>query len=300
MIEMIKIKGIHHISAIVTDIERNLDFYTKILNMRLVKTTVNHDDKYTYHLYFANDKGEVGSVITFFYWNNKNIGRVGTGQVVEIALSIPKGSLSYWITRLNDFGVQTYISKKYGKSTIEFKDPDNISLALVEGEVEDENNKIYSIYGVELLSRNPLETKQSLEKDFGVTNFLENENEYRAILDNGNILIIPKKRYLHGIDGVGTIHHIAFSIENVNYAHEYLEKNNFNPTIIKNRYYFKSIYFRDRGHIVFELATETPGFTYDESLEELGRNFVLPRHFEMYRKEIEKALEVDKLIKRLD
>lgn len=295
---MIKIRGIHHISAIVTNVQRNLEFYTKVLNMRLIKTTVNHDDKNTYHLYFGNEKGDIGSVITFFYFNEDKIGRVGTGQVIEIALSIPKGSLSYWITRLNDFSIPTSIITKYGKKGISFKDPDNISLVLVENE-EKENNEIYSIFGAGLLSQDPLGTKDELINDFGVEKYEETEESYILELENKNILIIPKRRYLQGIEGVGTIHHIAFTIDNAEEVHEYLENNKFHPTIIKNRFYFKAVYIREIGNIVFEFATKEPGFTYDEKFEELGTNFVLPKHFERYRKEIEEKLNVDELLKEV-
>lgn len=303
-----QINGLHHITAIASDPQTNYDFYTKILGMRFVKKTVNFDAPDVYHFYFADEIGTPGSVLTFFPFPNTRRGRRGTGEASIVSFSIPYDGLDFWIGWLSQNDIQFDGPKeKFGYKYISFLDPDGMKIELVEDDVE-------SLIGWETRGIN---RKHSIKKFFGVTLFLDSAVEtekllkdifgFRFLSEKGNI-----KRYLTG-EGVneakidlsinldpqmssqsaGSVHHIAWRTESddsqIKWMHK-LRDAGLAPTNVIDRNYFHSIYFREPGGVLFEIATDEPGFMIDESKEELGQNLKLPEIYESRRKEIEKIL----------
>ncbi|HCM89097.1 MULTISPECIES: VOC family protein [Vagococcus] len=285
---MESIKRIHHISAIVGDPKENVRFYETILKMRLVKQTVNFDEPETYHLYYGNDLAEPGTLITFFPWPTTSRGRVGSGQVGQIAFRIPKGSVGYWNERLTSFDVNFEISQLFGQTTMELEDFHGLAIALVESEEETEGNRIIGFHGTVLLSSQPKDTMKTLRDDLGLT--LLSEDAINFHLETAGAekhhIIVPKEKLPRGRFGVGTVHHVAWSVPNDETHREwqdYLFEEKYSVTEIKNRQYFQAIYFVEKGNVVFEIATDGPGFTINESLETLGQNLMLPPQYEHMR-----------------
>lgn len=289
------INRIHHISAIVGNPKENVRFYETILGLRLVKQTVNFDDPETYHLYFGNEQAEPGTIMTFFPWNTASRGRVGSGQVGRIAFRIPKGSLGYWNERLTSFDISFEISQLFGKTTMEFTDTHDLAIALVEGDEEKDYPNIMGFHGAVLLSSQPKDTMRTLSDDLGL-NLLLDENDFYRLETVGkerHQIIIPKQVLPKGRFGIGTVHHIAWSVPDDETHHmwqDYLYEKNYGVTEIKDRQYFHAIYFVEKGNIVFELATDAPGFTVDEPLEQLGEKLMLPPQYEHMRQYLETHL----------
>lgn len=289
------IKRIHHISAIVGDPRENMAFYEGVLQLKLIKQTVNFDDPETYHLYYGNDTADVGTTMTFFHWKNENRGRVGSGQVGRIAFRIPKGSMAYWNERLTGLDINFTVSRLFLASTIELEDPHGLAIALVESTEESETPAILGFHGVALLSSQPKQTVETLRDDLGLV--VEKEDETATHLltigEERHHIIVPKERLPRGRFGVGTVHHIAWSVP-TNDAHKewqnYLFEEGYNITEIKDRQYFNAIYFAEKGHVVFELATDGPGMTLNETIEELGTKLMLPPQFEHMRTHLEAIL----------
>ncbi|WP_156299416.1 VOC family protein [Streptobacillus canis] len=293
---MEKIQRIHHISAIVGAAQENLDFYRNILNLRLIKRTVNFDDPNVYHLYFSNQKMENGTIMTFFPWENAHFGRKGSGQVGRIAFKIPKGSLEYWKNRLNEKNISFEESDLFFNKGIFFQDVHTLDLALVEGDEEADNNDIIGFYGSFLLSFKPEETANTLENDLGLEEVLRDDNyiHFKTLGEEKHHIIIPRKAAELGTWGVGTVHHIAWSVQNDEMHkmwQDYLISEGYGVTEVKDRNYFNAIYLKERGHIIFELATDTPGFGVDEPIETLGTQLKLPPQYEQYRDQIENNLK---------
>ena len=288
------LKRIHHLSATVGDPNENLKFYRDILGLKLVKQTVNFEDDNTYHLYFANPNGEPTSIMTFFPRLDNLNGRTGAGQVRRIAFSVPKDSLSIWENRLSENEVAFNNHTLFHKDALIFNDPHNIHLALVESEEEAHNVEIMGFYGVEILSENPVETLKLLTQEMGLL-LIEITSDYYHLEMAGSEkhqVLIHRHLTKRGRLGIGTVHHIAWSVSNEEELSEWkikLEKET-NMTEILDRKYFYSAYLRDPGHVIYELATEGPGFTIDESAENLGSRLMLPKHYEKHRKEIEEKL----------
>ena len=289
------IKRIHHISAIVGDPRENLRFYEGILQLRLVKQTVNFDDPETYHLYYGNEEAAVGTTITFFPWSTTNRGRVGSGQVGRIAFRIPKGSIGYWNERLTTNNVEFNISRLFQAPTIEFTDSHGLALALVEDSVEKETPHILGFHGTVLLSSKPNQTVSTLQDDLGLVLKEETETAYHLLTvgKEQHHIVVPKEVMPRGRFGVGTVHHIAWSVPNDEDHREwqdYLYDAGYGVTEIKNRQYFNAIYFVEKGDIVFEVATDGPGFAINESFETLGEKLMLPPQFESMRDYLESHL----------
>lgn len=288
------IQRIHHISATVGDANENLQFYRDILGLRLVKKTVNFEDNGTYHLYFANEQADDGTIMTFFPLSNDLHGRVGAGQVRRIAFAIPKGTLAYWQEQLATYKVSSIEESLFGAPSLFFNDPHNLSIGLVESATESKNQGILGFYGVELLSEKPDQTLKQLLNEMGLK-LLKVEDDYYHLemvgLEKHKVLI-NRKMTKRGRLGIGTVHHIAWSIPNTSVLEEF--KNSFEKdtkvTAIRDRKYFKSVYFKDPGQIVYELATVGPGFTVDEPVDQLGTKLMLPEHYEDQRHEIEARL----------
>ena len=289
------IQRIHHISATVGDPNENLQFYRDVLGLRLVKKTVNFEDNGTYHLYFANEDADDGTIMTFFPLSNNLHGRVGAGQVRRIAFAIPKGTLTYWKNQLEIHDVSSIEDSTFGAPALFFNDPHNLSIALVESEIEKANQNILGFYGVELLSEKPDETLKQLLNEMGL-NLLQVEDDYYHLEMVGterHKVLVNRKMIKRGRLGIGTVHHIAWSIPDESELEEYksfFEKKKSAVTDIRDRKYFESVYFKDPGQIIYELATVGPGFTVDEPLDQLGHTLMLPEQYEKHRDEIEAKL----------
>lgn len=301
--------GIHHVTALAGDPQANLDFYVGTLGLRMVKKSVNQDDPGTYHLFYADAAGTPGTDVTFFPRREMAPGRTGTGQVVEIALAVPAGSLdAYWIDRLVGRGVSPGDeAERFGERTLPFTDPDGLALSLVEiGEdrafapwpasgvpVE---RQIRGVHAVRIPEREVVPTARFLT---GVMGFEERATDggwRRFAAGDGSgayaeLLEAPDERA--GRWGAGTVHHVAWRVrddeEQVG-LRAAVARAGLSPTEVIDRFWFRSVYFREPGGTLFELATDGPGFDRDEAPERLGETLVLPPWLEESRAEIEAGL----------
>ncbi len=300
--------GIHHITAMASDARRNLAFYTQILGLRLVKQTVNFDDPGTYHLYYANYEGAPGTVLTFFPWPGLRRGRPGTGQVYATAFSIPAGSLPYWQERLRSHQLALAAPvQRIGGNVIGFADPDGLILELIEtaGDPRPPTphpdipaaHAIRGFHSATLALSQPDETAALLTGLMGYRESRREANRVRYAAGDGqpgtfvDVLVDPSLP--RGLNGAGTVHHIAYRTPDDATelrAKALLERNGFQVSPVMDRNYFHSIYYREPEGILFEIATDPPGFTVDESLEQLGSGLRLPAKYEARRADIEAAL----------
>lgn len=304
-----KILGLHHITAIAGNAKRNLDFYTKVLGQRFVKKTVNFDDPSTYHFYFGNETGTPGSVLTFFPWKNVRQGYNGVGMATNIGYSVPEGSLEFWTDRFKQLNVKhDEVAERFGEKCLHFQDPDGLKIDFIIPNIEDsrkpwETNEIKSgvatkgFHSVTLMLKRPEPTVAVLTDILGYHLLYQEGNRYRFItdsIDNANIVDLEiSLDQPAGLNAGGTNHHVAFRVKDENILMEYREKvlsKGLNITPKIDRDYFFSLYFREPGGVLFELATDNPGFTKDEPLNELGNHLKLPKQYESARGEIEKVL----------
>lgn len=296
---MLKTKGIHHISSIVGHAQRNVDFYAGVLGLRLVKKTLNYDDKNHYHLYYGNKNGSNG-LVTTFPMNNSISGRIGDGQVGYASYTVPKGSLQFWKDRLNDFNIKSFEYIRFDLRRLRFQDLDGLEIELIESDLKDDNRWSFNgvkdsqafdgIHGAALFSKRPNSTLKVLTDILGYK-ITEQNDEYYQLKTNeseSRFIELSKNSQGHGQVAVGTVHHIAFEVENEEIVEwrKLLIENGYRPTEIKDRNYFKSIYFREPGGILFELATKGPGLLIDESIDNLGEKFIIPKHFTNNQQEI--------------
>lgn len=297
--------GIHHITAIVGHPQENVDFYAGVLGLRLVKQTVNFDDPGTYHLYFGDEGGNPGTIITFFPWAGARKGVIGDGQVGVTSYVVPIGALSFWEKRLAKFNISFTKTERFGEEYLAFSDPHGLLLEIVEraegknnswqfGEVTPEN-AIKGFGGATLLSKQPAQTAELLEKVMGFKKVGE-EGEYvrfRSFSDIGNVIDLKLTTGRSGEMGVGTVHHIAFrAVDDLDQLdwQKHVSQNGYHVTAVKDRNYFNAIYFREHGEILFEIATDPPGFAIDEPLEKMGEQLMLPTQYEQYREQLEQRL----------
>ena len=311
---MKKTMGIHHITAIVGHPQENLDFYAGVLGLRLVKQTVNFDDPETYHLYFGNDGGKPGTIITFFPWADALQGVIGDGQVGVTTYVVPFGSMDFWEKRLVKFNVTFTKIERFGEQYLSFDDPHGLHLEIVERQ-EGENNQwafgdvapdvaIKGFGGATLFSTQPDKTAELLEKVLGLE-VIGEEGEFirfQSSADIGNIIDLKKIPGVKGVIGVGTVHHIAWRAKDDNDQLEWqaqVSENGRYVTEVKDRNYFKAIYFREPGEMLFEIATDPPGFAHDESFDTMGEKLMLPVQYEPFRKQLEESLIPIK-VKKLD
>ena len=304
-----KVSGLHHITAIAGNAKQNLDFYTKVLGQRFVKKTVNFDDPGTYHFYFGNETGTPGTVLTFFPWQNVRQGYNGTGMATNIGYSVPEGSLEFWANRFKEFSVKhEEMFEKFGEQHLPFQDPDGLKIDFVVPGKEDNRNpwitnEIKSdvatkgFHSVTLTLKRPEPTVAVLTGILGYHLLKQEGNRYRFItdsIDNANIVdLIIAPDVPAGLNAAGTNHHVAFRVKDDNILMDYREKvlsKGYNITPKIDRDYFFSLYFREPGGVLFELATDNPGFTKDESLGELGTHLKLPAQYENARSQIENVL----------
>ncbi|GEL04683.1 ring-cleaving dioxygenase [Rummeliibacillus stabekisii] len=300
-----KTMGIHHITAIVGHPQENVDFYAGVLGLRLVKKTVNFDDPATYHLYFGNDGGKPGTIITFFPWANAQQGEIGDGQVGGTAYAIPQGALAFWKQRLAKFNVQYTVMERFGEEVLAFDDSHGLHLELVEREAGETNTwttgeitpqfAIKGFAGATLYSTHPSETAKLVEEIMGLE-VVGQEGDYirfRSSADIGNVIDLKLTTNGRGIMGVGTVHHIAWrATDNEDQLdwQKYISQHGYGVTPVRDRNYFNAIYFREHGEILFEIATDPPGFAHDESPETMGEKLMLPEQFEPYRAGMERRL----------
>lgn len=304
------ILGIHHITAIAGDAKRNFDFYTKILGLRFVKRTVNFDDPHTYHFYFGDEQGTPGTILTFFPWGDKvRKGSRGAGMATEIGYSVPEGSLDLWMDRFEKNNVvYNKPAVKFGQKYLTFLDPDGLKLELVETPATDDrkpfetgeikaNMATKGFFNTTLTLNNIKATALILTDVFGYKLIAREANRYRYATDaigTANVIdLVELPTEPRGIGAGGTIHHIAFRVKNdeVQMAfHKKITALGINITPQIDRNYFHSLYFREPGGVLFEIATDNPGFTVDEPLEALGTHLKLPAQYEPQRSTIEKHL----------
>ncbi|NIR44384.1 MAG: ring-cleaving dioxygenase [Gemmatimonadetes bacterium] len=306
---MTLVSGIHHVTAIAADPQENLDFYTGVLGMRLVKRSVNQDDPGTYHLFYADADGHPGTDLTFFPWAHLPPGRKGIGLTVEVALAVPPDTLGFWSDRLAGFDVAIEEpEERFGERALRLTDPHGLELALVETADEREFTvweespvepaaQIRGLDSVRLWERD-----LALSADFltGVLGFERRESEdgwQRYELGDGGsgrrleIRELPGER--RGTWGRGSVHHVAWRVADEEAqltARRAVAEAGRRPTKVIDRFWFKSVYFLEPGGVLFELATDGPGFTADEAAEELGGRLILPPWLEPKRDEIEAAL----------
>jgi len=300
-----KVKGIHHISSIVYHPQMNVDFNTSVLGLKMIKKAVNFDDAKSYHFYYGNDLSEIGTAITAFpMGENIKDGITGGGQTTSIYYSIPEGSMDFWEKRLNDFKILTSKRYRYNKLHLVFTDEAGIQNELVESNDYrintyeyngiSKNESIRGFYGALIYSTNYEKTKSFFENILGMNLINEDNNSYRFEMEAniGKYLDLSKRDYKRGRLSKGTVHHIALSVDSLEELEEFREKIEnlgINVTDVKERNFFKSIYFREPGGTVIELATKDPGFSkfnIDSKAEEL----YLPKHFEHLREELENTL----------
>ena len=302
--------GIHHVTAIAGKAARNLDFYTRTLGLRLVKKTVNFDDPGTYHLYYGDELGTPGTILTFFPWEHAAPGRNGEGLAEETAFRVPSGSIGYWTHRLIDKGVpHDALDKRFGEPVLSFTDPDGMSLAVVgvagaSAEPAWSNagipveHAIRGFHGVTLMLEKAAPTGAILSGVFGFNETGREGSLVRYAAANGqpgNIVTIRQTGgFLPGRMGRGSVHHIAFRAaddgQQSAMANKLRQEYGMQPTEQLDRQYFRSVYFREPGGILFEIATDEPGFAVDEPVATLGRELKLPPFLEPHRHEIEAAL----------
>lgn len=304
-----KILGLHHITAIANNAQNNFDFYTKVLGLRLVKKTVNFDDPGTYHFYFGNEEGAPGTILTFFPWEGIGQGRNGVGMATEIAYSVTAESLDFWKERFKAFNIKTGdVVERFGETYLPFTDPDGLNLSLVVSKSGDARKGWASGDVTEqvatkgfhstTLTLNRIEpTTKILTDIFGYQQTEQEGKRYRfktdAVAEAGIIDILLDETGTRGYNAAGTNHHIAFRVKDDKVQMDFREKIlraglQITPKI--DRDYFYSLYFREPGGVLFEIATDNPGFTVDEPLASLGSNLKLPKQYEPSRAEIEKVL----------
>jgi glyoxalase family protein len=302
------ILGIHHVTAIATDPQRNLDFYTEVLGLRLVKRTVNFDDPGTYHFYFGDETGSPGTILTFFPWPNAGRGSSGVGQTTVTSFSVPEHALAYWEQRLRSAGVPVEASgKRFEEDVLTFADPDGLKLEIVAhakarqvqtwtGTDVPVEYSIRGFHSVTLSERKLEPTIETLET-MGFRKVAEEGNRFRFEVGEGGdgtrVDVLSLAAGSRGHVAAGSVHHVAFRVaddESQTEWRKHLIQNGLSVTPVQDRNYFHSIYFHEPGGVLFELATDPPGFTIDEPVESLGEHLKLPESFKHFREEIEKVL----------
>ncbi len=304
-----KILGLHHITAIATDPQRNVDFYTNVLGLRLVKKTVNFDDPQTYHLYYGDETGTPGSILTFFPWSSlAHRGRKGSGQASAFSFSVPKDSLEFWKARLTDLKV-SFLEPltRFGDQVLTILDHDEFEIHLVATDADARvgwsngdipaSAAIRGFHGVTLSYQYLNPTAGFMQATLGAKKVAEEGNRHRYQIGEGGagtyIDVLVQSDLRRGTMGAGIIHHVAFRTPNDEVqlrVRDSLSKSGSNVTDVADRQYFKSIYFHEPGGVLFEVATDTPGFMTDESKEELGTHLKLPAWLEDHRRSIETVL----------
>ena len=296
---MRSLDGIHHISAITADAGRNLEFYTGVMGLRLVKKTVNQDNPTVYHLFYADEDGSPGSDLTFFEYPGLVRGRAGAGMIHRIGLRVgAEESLDFWARRLATAGVES--TREDGRLT--FDDPEGLGLELLSTPSHDRplmarhpeipvRHAIQGFAGVRAFARRPESSASFLTDTLGFA--ARNANEYESRGDSrGSFYAYDEAPSARGLQGAGTVHHVAWAstIDDHTAWRQRVVEGGGDPTPVIDRFYFRSIYFREPSGVLFEIATIGPGFATDEPKEHLGERLSLPPAFEHLRTEVEATL----------
>ena len=302
--------GLHHVTAIASDPQRNVDFYAGLLGLRLVKRTINFDDPRTYHFYYGDRRGTPGTILTFFPWPNARRGARGTGQIDATGFTMPPESFGYWLERLKQNHVSAERApKRFGQDIIRFADPDGLMLELIASESASEveewpessvpaEHSLRGFHSVSATLEGYERSAKLLVEVFGYELAQEEANRFRFSARNTtgpgrmiDLLCMPDRQHARG--GAGTVHHVAFRTPDdasQRACREQLIELGFNVSPVMDRTYFHSIYFREPGGVLFEIATDPPGFTVDETVEGLGNKLRLPPWMEEARAQIEEVL----------
>ncbi len=301
--------GLHHVTAIAGNARRNFDFYSKVLGLRLVKKTVNFDDPYTYHFYYGDQAGSPGTILTFFPWEGIPWGTRGTGTASGISYSVPEGSFDFWTGRFDRNDV-TYSKpvERFGEPVLAFQDPDGLRLELVVARVKDNRPPwttpevtpaaaTRGLHSVTLTLADTKATADVLTGLFGYKPVGQEGNRYRfatPAVENASVVdLVEVPGARPGRVAGGSVHHVAFRVKDRAAQQSFRERilaAGLDVTDQIDRNYFYSVYFREPGGVLFEIATDEPGFTVDEPLDELGRHLRLPAQYEMHRSQIEGQL----------
>jgi len=301
--------GLHHITAISSDVKRNMQFYTQVLGLRFVKKSVNQDDTGTYHLYYGNYTGAPGTALTFFPWAGIPRGRPGVGQSYATAFSVPAGSLAFWEERLARLKVTTFaVESRFSDQVLPFQDHDGLRLELVATREADSrpptpSSEIPAEYAIRGFHSSTLAvssgapTAAVLTGPMGYRLQAEAGHRARYTVSTGGpgtyVDVLTDPGLPRGLNGAGTIHHVAFRTPDDAAqvtARQILLADSLQVSPVIDRAYFKSIYYREPGGVLFEIATDQPGFAIDEPVETLGSKLSLPPHLEPHRDEIEAGL----------
>ncbi len=291
------INGIHHVTAMCGAPQGNIDFYTGVLGLRLVKVTVNYDDPGTYHLYYGDGAGTPGTIITFFPWPHAIAGKNGAGMATEVAFSAPADSLDHWRTRLANAGITAgETTERFGQPTLPFFDPDGLRLAIV-GASSAGSHALQGIHSVTLTEASAAKTDRHLADTMGLAAGGREGDRSRYVFGDGGagriVDVVEGKEAGRGRVSPGAIHHVAWRVaddEAELYWHARLIADGRHVSPILDRTYFHSIYWREPGGVLFEIATDPPGFTVDEPLESLGQELKLPVFLEPRRGELKEHL----------
>jgi glyoxalase family protein len=292
------VPGIHHVTCICGDVQRNVDFFVATLGMRFIKKTVNFDVPDTYHLYYGDYVGTPGSAMTYFGWPHLPWGPQGSGQVREVSFAVPPSSLDFWSARLRQLGVEATRARRFDTELIRFADPDRMAVELV-GEASDERwqpwpdspvgpeHQVRSFHSVTLVEHDSGPTARFLEEVMGFRRVAEDGARTRFVTGPGGptatLEVVEDRTVEPGREAVGTVHHVAWRVSDD--AHQLVWRERAveagrDVTPVIDRKYFHSIYFREPGGVLFEIATEGPGFTVDEPAEHLGSGLQLPPQYE--------------------
>jgi catechol 2,3-dioxygenase-like lactoylglutathione lyase family enzyme len=304
---MAQTTGIHHVTAISGAPQRNVDFYAGTLGLRLVKKTVNFDDPETYHLYYGDGAGSPGTIMTFFPWAHAPGGRIGRGQLVVTSFSVPTASLGYWTERLVEKGVRFERPRdRFGDTVLTFEDPDRLRIELVAAEdgrpgwsggpVQAEHS-VRGFHHVALAVEATDRTAGLMTDTLGFWQVNEAEGRIRLSAGEGGpgdlVDVVNAAGFPQGSMGVGTVHHVAFRVpdeETQLAVRAEVSALGYSVTPVLDRNYFRSIYFREPGGVLFEIATDPPGFAVDEDPEHLGEDLKLPPWLETRRDRLEEVL----------
>lgn len=300
--------GIHHVTAIVEQAQRNVDFYVGVLGLRLVKRTVNQEDMLRYHLFYGNGTADPGTVLTCFPYPDEQPGRFGKPGIQAVAFTVPEGSLSYWQARLADHDVETTGPEmRFGERVLRFTDPDGTNVELVEGTAPVDpwqdspvptEHAIRCVHSVTTLPMNPYTTGALLDTlGFDLVSEAPTDEgtriRYEARGDHATVVDVLDQQAAFGREGTGSIQHVAVraaSVDELYEWHDFLRERDYDVSRVRDRYFFHSLYVREPGGILFELATETPGLASDEAVDDLGETLVLPDQFVEDRELIEAQL----------
>jgi glyoxalase family protein len=302
------INGLHHVTALAGDTQRNVDFYTQILGLRLVKKTINFDAPDVYHLYYGDETGSPGSILTFFPYGNIPRGRKGAGQLTYTAFSVPVSGMQFWLDRLHELQIlYATPAKRFAETYVRFEDYDGMGIELVFNDIDKRggysNGQIpleFSVRGFHTVTLDQLKPDRTVE-------LLTNVMQHRLVAEeadrlrfeagvggSGNYVdVVANPNSVRALQGAGSVHHVAFSTDSDEtqlLISQHLSDAGYVPTPVQDRNYFHSIYFREPGGVLFEVATNPPGFSIDETPDSLGTALMLPAQYETRRAKLVEAL----------